>query len=105
MSCKDCLSENVCRYNDGHNEWCKGNCPRFQSKILTCILPHCENCGCVIYDLSIMSYHNFNRHLITVASQITPHCCPNCQMIIDRIEVDIENRTCMVRGQNTEIDK
>lgn len=99
MNCKDCLSEKVCKYNDGVNEWCKGHCPRFQSKILTCILPHCENCGFVIYDLTATSYHNFNRHLITVASQITPNCCPNCQMIINRIEVDIENRTCIVRGE------
>ena len=68
-------------------------------KILTCILPHCENCGFVIYDLTTASYHNFNRNLITVASQITPNCCPNCQMIIDRIEVDIEQRTCIVRGE------
>ena len=98
-NCKDCLSENVCKYNDGVNEWCKGNCPRFQSKFLTCILPHCENCGFIIYDLTTTSYHNFNRYFITVASQITPNCCPNCQMRINRIEVDIENQTCIVRGE------
>ena len=28
-TCKDCTSEIVCKYNDGVNEWSKGNCPHF----------------------------------------------------------------------------
>ena len=25
-TCKDCLKEDVCRYNDGHNLYCKEDC-------------------------------------------------------------------------------
>lgn len=31
-SCKDCICEKVCRYNDGVNEYCKGNCPYFKDR-------------------------------------------------------------------------
>jgi hypothetical protein len=33
-TCKECLSEKVCRYNDGHNLYCKEGyvCPHFISK-------------------------------------------------------------------------
>lgn len=31
-SCKDCLCEIVCKYNDGVNEYCKGNCPHFKDR-------------------------------------------------------------------------
>lgn len=100
MSCKGCVSETVCKYNDGVNEWCKGNCPQFKSKYLTFLLPHCENCGFVIYDLTVTPYRYIHRGITTITSEITPRCCPQCHMIIDRIEVDIENQTCIVRGEN-----
>ena len=34
MTCKDCLKEDVCRYNDGHNLYCKEDyeCPHFKNK-------------------------------------------------------------------------
>ena len=31
--CKACISEHVCKYNDGVNEWCKGKCPHFKHYI------------------------------------------------------------------------
>lgn len=33
-TCKDCLSESVCRFNDGHNLYCKKGyeCPHFKNK-------------------------------------------------------------------------
>jgi hypothetical protein len=33
-NCKACLSEEVCRYNDGHNLYCKEDyyCPHFKNK-------------------------------------------------------------------------
>lgn len=32
VSCKDCIKETVCRYNDGVNLWCRGDCPEFINK-------------------------------------------------------------------------
>lgn len=29
-NCKDCTHRDVCRYNDGVNKWCKGDCPHFK---------------------------------------------------------------------------
>lgn len=40
-SCKDCLCEIVCKYNDGVNEYCKGNCPHFKDRSKFVELP-CE---------------------------------------------------------------
>jgi hypothetical protein len=33
-TCKNCLKEDVCRYNDGHNLYCKEDyeCPHFKNK-------------------------------------------------------------------------
>ena len=31
-TCKDCLHVEVCKYNDGVNTWCKGDCPHFKDK-------------------------------------------------------------------------
>lgn len=33
-SCKDCICEKVCRYNDGVNQYCKGSfgCPYFKDR-------------------------------------------------------------------------
>lgn len=28
-NCKECLKSDVCKYNDGVNLWCKGDCPKF----------------------------------------------------------------------------
>lgn len=30
--CIVCIKSDVCRYNDGFNEWCKGDCPHFENK-------------------------------------------------------------------------
>lgn len=44
-SCKDCLCEIVCKYNDGVNEYCKGNCPHFKDRNRFIELP------CAVKDL------------------------------------------------------
>lgn len=31
-SCKECIRKIVCKYNDGVNEYCKGNCPHFKDR-------------------------------------------------------------------------
>ena len=31
-TCSDCFSEDVCKYNDGVNLYCKGFCPHFTPK-------------------------------------------------------------------------
>ena len=28
-NCKECIKSDVCKYNDGVNLWCKGDCPKF----------------------------------------------------------------------------
>lgn len=96
MNCRDCIKELVCRYNDGKSEWCKGNCPHFQSKCLTWIMPHCERCGYPL-PLTVTQFRCVNS-VIRIASAFEPDRCPNCQIIIDKFEVDLENKTCIVKG-------
>lgn len=31
-NCNECVCEQVCKYNDGVNLWCKKDCPRFVNK-------------------------------------------------------------------------
>lgn len=31
-NCDECVCEQVCKYNDGVNLWCKKDCPRFINK-------------------------------------------------------------------------
>ena len=31
-NCDFCLSREVCKYNDGHNLWCKGECPKYKNE-------------------------------------------------------------------------
>lgn len=38
-SCRDCICEQVCKYNDGVNEYCKGNCPHFKDRTRFVELP------------------------------------------------------------------
>jgi hypothetical protein len=38
-SCKECLHCEICKYNDGVNAWCKGNCPHFKDKSKSVDLP------------------------------------------------------------------
>lgn len=38
-SCKECICEIVCKYNDGVNEYCKGNCPHFKDRTRFVELP------------------------------------------------------------------
>lgn len=48
-SCKDCICEQVCKYNDGVNLWCKGDCPRFKDRSRFVELP-CK-AGDIIYEI------------------------------------------------------
>lgn len=41
-NCKACISEHVCKYNDGVNEWCKGKCPHFKHYIYYFEIPFGE---------------------------------------------------------------
>ena len=41
-NCKACISERVCKYNDGVNEWCKGKCPHFKHYIYYLEIPFGE---------------------------------------------------------------
>ena len=50
-TCEDCLCADVCKYNDGVNEWCKGTCPRFKDKSLYIKVP-CEVKPEVVYLLN-----------------------------------------------------
>ena len=49
-NCKTCISELVCRYNDGVNLWCKyGNCPHYQANNSETQLKPCPFCGTITY--------------------------------------------------------
>lgn len=48
-SCMDCICEQVCKYNDGVNEYCKGNCPHFKDRTRFVELP-CK-VGDIIYEI------------------------------------------------------
>lgn len=41
-NCKACISEHVCKYNDGVNEWCKGKYPHFKHYIYYLEIPFGE---------------------------------------------------------------
>lgn len=45
-NCKKCLSEEVCRYNDGINLYCKDDykCTHFKNKADFVEVVRCENC-------------------------------------------------------------
>lgn len=36
-ACKNCIKVDVCKYNDGHNLWCKGDCPKYIQALLPCV--------------------------------------------------------------------
>ena len=40
--CKACIHEDVCKYNDGVNKWCKGECPHFKNYIYYLEVPFGE---------------------------------------------------------------
>lgn len=48
-NCKECIREIVCKYNDGVNEYCKGNCPHFKDRNRFVELP-CK-AGDIIYEI------------------------------------------------------
>jgi hypothetical protein len=98
MNCRFCISELVCRYNDGISDWCKGDCPQFKERSLTWLLPHCEQCGHPIH-LEVTQYRCVNS-IIRIATEFEPECCPNCQMLINGLEVDFENKLCIAKGWN-----
>lgn len=62
-SCKDCLCEIVCKYNDGVNEYCKGNCPHFKDRARFVELP-CK-VGDKVYEMVLnrdKSFSHWNTH-------------------------------------------
>ena len=55
-TCTDCLCQDVCRYNDGHNLWCKGDCPIIKDKSrfieLPCAVGDTVYCIQYCYDIA-----------------------------------------------------
>ncbi len=45
-TCKECIKEDVCRYNDGHNLYCKEDyeCPHFKTKADVVEVVRCGQC-------------------------------------------------------------
>lgn len=54
-SCKNCISEIVCKYNDGVNEYCKGNCPHFKDRNRFVELP--TEIGNIVYIIPTATNH------------------------------------------------
>lgn len=62
-SCKECIREIVCKYNDGVNEYCKGNCPHFKDHTRFVELP-CKF-GDIVYEMVLnrdKSFSHWNIH-------------------------------------------
>ena len=114
-TCKNCVSYELCQYNAYQEAKYFGkdtkvyitidnniasHCKFFKYNILTFVIPRCENCSYPIDDLKTEYYEKYKN--IYIASRFTPAYCPKCKMKIDRVEVDIAQQTCIVRGDNNE---
>jgi hypothetical protein len=95
MKCFECLSRDVCRFNNSSSDFYKGYCPYFHSRFLAWIRPHCEKCGAPL-SLEVHQYRVVNN-LIRIATEFTPNQCPECHMLIDKLEIDYENHTCIAK--------
>ena len=62
------------------------------------IVPRCGKCGMNIYGLCIEN-SNFDMFPSTVKiiKRLEPSECPNCHMIIGKVEVDIYKRTVIIK--------
>jgi len=60
--CRNCLSEEICRYNDGHNLYCKDDyvCPHFKNRSEWVHLP-CK-VGDTVFKLWYEPCHNGETH-------------------------------------------
>lgn len=74
-TCKDCLSEKVCRYNDGHNLFCKEdyNCPHFKNKADYALVKH----GMWVKDRNKRTC-SICGFLYLENGKTTFNFCPNC---------------------------
>lgn len=93
-NCKECIREIVCKYNDGVNEYCKGNCPHFKDRTQFLELPYtpipliCDEdksssdvqCPCCGTDLS-GHYTDGDEEPLSIIQ------CYNCGMICDNTKV------------------
>lgn len=83
--CKRCVSEKVCRYNDGHNLYCKEDyeCPHFKNKDDVAEVKHGEwiinssyldvdDCHCSLCD-----------QIMITGAGIRKNYCPNCGAKMD----------------------
>ena len=113
--CKNCVHYELCQYNAYKeakyfgkdkkvyitiDNYIASYCKFFKHNTLTFIIPRCENCSYPIDDLKTEYYEKYKNIYIT--SRFTPAYCPKCKMKIDRVEIDIENQTCIVRGEKNE---
>lgn len=63
------------------------------------IVPKCGNCGTNIYELCV-ERSNFEiapSLTIQIIKHIAPSACPMCNVIFNRVEIDTDNETIIVR--------
>lgn len=85
--CKKCVSEKVCRYNDGHNLYCKEDyeCPNFKNKADVVEVRHgewkmrgglfrCSVCDGKALLQDVGGTGGFSHEYEQVKSSYCPHC-------------------------------
>lgn len=75
--CSNCLSEKVCRYNDGHNLYCKNDyvCPHFTDRSKWVHLP-C-NVGDKVYEADGIRIYESTIRELEISSTNTVYCTEN----------------------------
>lgn len=73
-SCKDCMSEKVCKYNDKHNLYCKENyeCPHFKNKADFVEVVRCKDCR--FFDMSSRHCDHPMSTSIPISRSSTGYC-------------------------------
>ena len=63
------------------------------------IVPRCGNCGMSIYGLCVEE-SNFEiapSSAIRIVKRLEPSACPNCQLVFNKVEINENEQTIIVR--------
>ncbi len=73
-TCKECIKEDVCRYNDGHNLYCKEDyeCPHYLSSKFFEMSMCEENRLRILCDERLQEIHNLNQVIDNINYIIQP---------------------------------
>ena len=89
MTCKDCIKADVCKYNDGHNLWCKGECPKYKNEYQWQTIEIPKQSGKIVKEDDSYYYQIKNSKLylgnIIILSPATPLSFPKIYHSIGRL--------------------